>query len=645
MNKFLKIFLPLFFVCWVFSVFAQAPFSKGVNLTGWFSANNSKSIPFTKFSKKDIENIKSLGCDVIRLPITLHGMTSGAPDYVVDTLFYFYLDQVIDWTEELDMNLIIDNHTIPDATSKAVETPLMKIWPQMATHYKDRSKKVFYEVLNEPNTLAASDWAKIQQKVVDTIRTCDTVHTIIVTGADWGGISGMTALKKLSDPNLLYSFHFYDPFLFTHQGASWASPSMIDLSGVPFPYDAARMPECPASLKGTYIENSLKYSYKTDGTVAKLKSTIDLAVNFATTNNVKIYCGEFGVYNLNSPAADRIEWYKIVPAYLSEKGIPWTMWDYQGGFGLFNKGSDENFEYDINRPLAEGIGFSLPPVKTYEVVADTVPFDIYTDYPGIDIVQNVPSNGTADLFSPDRYEGTFGIYMTELPQYSNIDFDFKYTRDFSKLVAADYKVDFWMKADVASSNVVFRFIDTKTTDAADHPWRMDYTINTALAPFDGNWHHVEIPLKKFRDAGSWDNNAWYNSANKFDWKAVDHFQIVTENMELTGKKFWFDNLRINGDPITAIESRETDIFKMKAFPNPFSGNTTIQYYLPETTPVEVSIFSLSGQKLATLKSGTETQGNHFAEWSGNSKDGISGGIFLCCISSNSKTETIKLMTK
>jgi hypothetical protein len=174
---------------------------------------------------------------------------------------------------------------------------------------------------------------------------------------------------------------------------------------------------------------------------------------------------------------------------------------------------------------------------------------------------------------------------------------------------------------------------------------MDYTINTALAPFDGNWHHVEIPLKKFRDAGSWDNNAWYNSANKFDWKAVDHFQIVTENMPLTGKKFWFDNLRINGDPITAIESRETGIFKMKAFPNPFSGSTTIQYYLPETTPVEVSIFSLSGQKLATLKSGTETQGNHFAEWSGNSKDGISGGIYLCRISSNSKTQTIKLMTK
>src|SRR5665647_2783170 len=153
---------------------AQTPFTKGVNLTGWFGASNARSVPFTKFTKKDLQNIKSLGCDVIRLPITLHYMTNGAPDYKIDTLFYRYLDQVIDWTEELQINLIIDNHTIEVATSKTVETPLLKIWPQMARHYKDRSTSIFYEILNEPNTLLAADWAAIQAKVVDSIRVYDT---------------------------------------------------------------------------------------------------------------------------------------------------------------------------------------------------------------------------------------------------------------------------------------------------------------------------------------------------------------------------------------------------------------------------------------------------------------------------------------
>jgi len=643
MKNLLKFLLPGILTISISSASAQNPFNKGVNLTGWFAASNARSIAFTKFTKQDFQDIKSMGCDVVRLPIELHSMTSGSPDYTVDPIFYNYLDQVIDWTEELQMNLIIDNHTIPDAKSKTVEIPLMKIWPQMARHYKDRTTSVFYEILNEPNTLLAADWAKIQQNVVDTIRTIDTKHTIIVTGADWGGIAGLTALKKLSDTNLIYSFHFYDPFLFTHQGASWASPSMADLAGVPFPYDAARIPACPASLKGTWIESSLKNSYKTDGTAAKLKSTLDVAIRYATTNNVKIYCGELGVYNLNSPELDRIEWYKTVPTYLTEKSVPWTMWDYQGGFGIFNKGSNEVFEYDINRPMAEGMGFTPPPFKQYVMRADTIPFDIYTDFPGEGIIQG----GSGDLFSSNVYEGNYSILLTELAQYSNLEFKFKLTKDLSKLVTANYTVDFWVKADSPGSNVVLRFLDTKTADPKDHPWRRDVTLNSAIFPFDGQWHYVQIPLKKFLEAGSWDGS-WFNSTNSFDWKAIDRFQIVAENMALTGKNFWFDNIRINGTPITGIsENQDMNQFKAKAFPNPLTSETLIEYSLPASAQVEVCIFDLTGRKLQTLVNSHESEGIHQVRWTLGEKKSpdMKLGIYLCRISSEGRNEVIKLVVK
>jgi endoglucanase len=643
MKNILKfIVLGLLFVN-ISQLSAQNAFNKGVNLTGWFAASNARSIAFTKFTKKDFQNIKSMGCDVVRLPIELHSMTSGSPDYIVDPIFYNYLDQVIDWTEELQMNLIIDNHTIPDAKSKTVEIPLMKIWPQMANHYKGHSTLVFYEILNEPNTLLASDWAKIQQNVVDTIRTIDTKHTIIVTGADWGGIAGLTALKKLSDPNLIYSFHFYDPFLFTHQGASWASPSMADLSGVPFPYDAARIPACPASLKGTWIESSLKNSYKTDGTAAKLKSTLDVAIRYATTNNVKIFCGELGVYNQNSPELDRIEWYKTVPTYLTEKSIPWTMWDYQGGFGIFNKGSNELFEYDINRKMAEGMGFTPPPFKQYVMRADSVPFDVYTDFPGEGIIKG----GSGDLFSSNEYEGNYSILLTELAQYNNLEFKFIQAKDLSKLVNANYTVDFWVKSDSPGSNVVLRFLDTKTADPKDHPWRRDVTLNSTMFPFDGQWHSVQIPLKKFLEAGSWDGS-WFNSNNSFDWKAVDRFQIVAENMALTGKNFWFDNIRINGTPITGIsENQNMNQFKAKAFPNPLTSETVIQYSLPASAQVEVCIFDLTGRKLQTLVNSHESEGIHQVRWTLGEKKSpdMKQGIYLCRISSEGRNEVIKLVVK
>ncbi len=582
---------------------AQNAFSKGVNLTGWFSGGSAHSIPFYRFSKKDLENIKSLGCDVVRLPINLHFMTSGDPDYTVDTLLYTYLDQVIDWTDELGLQLILDNHTIDGANNKNVEVPLMKIWPQMARHFKNKPTSVIYEILNEPNTFSVTDWARIQKNVLDTIRTIDSVHTVIVTGADWGGISGLTRLTPLADTNLIYSFHFYDPFLFTHQGATWPTPSLGDLGNVPFPYDAAKMPSCPASLKGTWVEGSLSSSYKYDGTVAKLKSTIDQAINYATKNNVKIFCGEMGVYNAKSPNADRVFWYETVAGYLTEKTVPWTMWDYKGGFGLFNKGSNETFEYDVNLEMAKKMGFTPPPFKEFVMTPDTIGFDIYTDFMGDGLQYGgVPASGIADLFAPNAYEGENCIYLTGSPQYGAFDFDFTFNKDLSLLVNSDAKLNLWVKGSSKDATVVLRFVDTKTTDPTDHPWRMDYTLrSTSAAPFDGNWHNVTIPLKSFVDIGSWDNNAWFNSQKKFDWKAVDKFQIVAEQMDLIGKEFWFDEIMIvrGSSPLTGNKGIEIQS-EVTIFPNPASTCFHIGFTLSNQENIKVELHDLNGRLIEIL---------------------------------------------
>jgi endoglucanase len=120
---------------------AEIPFKRGVNLTGWFQAPNVRLIQFTKYTKQDLINIKSLGCDVIRLPVNLHFMTNGEPDYTIDPLFFYFLDQVIDWAEELELNLVLDNHTFNPAqnTEPNIVDILIHVWTQMAEHYKQRS--------------------------------------------------------------------------------------------------------------------------------------------------------------------------------------------------------------------------------------------------------------------------------------------------------------------------------------------------------------------------------------------------------------------------------------------------------------------------------------------------------------------------
>ena len=73
---------------------------------------------------------------------------------------------------------------------------------------------------------------------------------------------------------------------------------------------------------------------------------------------------------------------------------------------------------------------------------------------------------------------------------------------------------------------------------------MTATIDQKIAAWDGQWHHVQIPLKSFVDRGSWDDNAWFSPQGLFDWSAVDRFEIVSEYHDFVGMQFWFDDIRV-----------------------------------------------------------------------------------------------------
>jgi len=649
MKLTIKALLNIFLIFVFGALHAEVPFSKGVNLTNWFQSGSARQIQFTKYTKDDFVRIKSLGCDVIRLPINLHYMTNGSPDYVIDPLFFEFLDQAVDWAEELKIHLLLDNHTFdPNAnTEVSVESILLKVWPQMASHYKNRSNYVYYEILNEPHGITTAVWCQIQERVIDAIRAVDTKHTIVVGASGYNSYNELKNMPTYSGMNLIYTFHFYDPFMFTHQGATWTS-YMQDVSGIPFPYDAARMPATPSSAKGTWVESSLN-NYKNDGTVAAVKQLIDIAVNFKTSRNVNIFCGEFGVYIPNSPHADRVYWYDVVRKYLEEKGIPWTSWDYQGGFGLFEKGSNELFDYDLDPDILKSLGLNVPTQSSFSITPETKPFDIYTDYIATAVLESGSAgNGTIDYYSAGAQAGKYAIYWTGSNQYTGPGFNFKPDKDLSQLAAANYELDLWVKGDTPGTKFQIRFLDTKTTTAGDHPWRMCYDIDQTKVTWDGVWHHLKIPLKSFFETGAWDSGIWYNAQGKFDWKTVDRFEIIAEYGALGTAKIWFDDLKINGAPITeVIENPKTDKYSAKAYPNPFTEETTIQYYLAKSGNVEICVFDLNGRKLCTLFAGQQTSGQHEIRWNPLHPGfvNVTEGILVCRISASGKTEAIKLIRK
>lgn len=640
------------------SLTAQINFNRGVNLTNWFQAGSARQIQFTKFTKQDFINIKSLGCDVVRLPINLHFMTNGAPDYIIDPLFFEFLDKAADWAEDLHMNLILDNHTFDPATNTDpnVGAILIKVWKQMAVHYKDRSEYILYEILNEPHGITTQQWGQIQKDAIDAIREVDSKHTIIVGASGFNTYSEMKNLPVYADTKLIYTFHFYDPFVFTHQGASWVNPTMEPLAGVPFPYNSAEMPACPPSLKDSWIEGALN-NYAADGTVAKVKSLIDIAVSFKTSRNVKVFCGEFGVYIPNSLNNDRVYWYEEVRKYLEEKEIPWTIWDYTGSFGLFKKGSNEMFDYDLNTELLQALNLTVPEQKVYQLRPDSVGFSVYSDAIEKNIVESGSSSGgTIDFYNASQPNNDkYSLYWGDAAQYGSIGFDFKPDKDLSKLVSDGYALDFMVRGTSTTAKFDVRFIDSKTSDPADHPWRMRYTIDNNFGPWDRYWHHVHIPLSGFIEQGSWDNDNWFNPEGKFDWKAVDRLEIVAEHDALTGKEFWFDNIHITNQDTALV--RENSIISsiiplsagglngVELFPNPMNDYVSIKFVSEKSTDVLLEIYNFSGKKIISFPQKALSAGNHFIIWKGTDASGyqVPNGIYLVKVSCHAISKTHKLI--
>ncbi len=572
----------------------EVPFSRGVNLTNWFQAGSAHQIQLGKYTKEDFIRIQSLGFDVIRLPINLHAMTSGAPNYRLEPLFLEFLDQAVDWAEDLQMYLILDNHTFDPAaaTDPNIGPILEKVWAQMAQYYHARSEYVIYEVLNEPHDISDQLWNNIQMQVVDAIRAIDQDHYIVIGPAGWNSFHNLNDMPVYPQEKLIYTFHFYDPFIFTHQGATWTNPSMGPLAEVPFPYDAARMPIFPASLTGTWIESAFN-NYLNEGTISQLQSMIDIAVQFRESRKVPVFCGEFGAYIPNSNQDDRVLYYQEVREYLEARNIPWTTWDYHGGFGLYQAGGNGLFDHDLNVELLAALGLVIPPQTPFVKQPQTAGFPIYTDQIGHSLQESSTSGSQINYYSEDSpNNGKYCLKWEDGEQYQYIGLDLRPNMDLSQLAAQGYALDFMFRA---TEPIAFdiRFLDTDT-GAEDHPWRMRYTIDEQAVPFDRRWHHLHIPLSHFFEHGAWENGQWFSPQGKFDWTDIDRIQIVAEHENMGNTTLWFDNLYVTNldtarvqdqsvfeDLVTSLEDPELDE-TVKVYPNPAQNQLTIAIVRPHS---------------------------------------------------------------
>jgi aryl-phospho-beta-D-glucosidase BglC (GH1 family) len=318
----------------------------GINTSLWFaqSSNNYSVERLRTFTTgDDIALIQQLGFDHIRLSVDADPLLPWLRSPDGSTPFMTELDRVVKTMIDHKLAVIIDIH--PESSYKAqlrqgtdgVER-FAALWRALATHFSSSDPEyVFFEIMNEPEQDDPYRWQGIESFIAEQIRQAAPGHTIIATGAHYSGLENLMMLEPIALSNVIYTFHDYEPFPFTHQGATWTSPQVQPLRAVPYPSKPEAMQpnvDQESTLAGQFWVEQYGLN-RWDA--QRVDATLSFAERWSQLHHAPVYCGEFGVLRDYADPAMRAQWLLDMRVTLERHKIGWAMWDYQTNFGVVTK--------------------------------------------------------------------------------------------------------------------------------------------------------------------------------------------------------------------------------------------------------------------------------------------------------------------
>jgi len=313
---------------------------RGTNISHWLSQSSRRGEERrTWFTREDVAFLAGLGLDHLRLPIDEEQMWDESGKAEAEA--FDLLNQALDWCAEHQLNAIVDLHILRSHHFNNRERPLwtqpeaqerfFQCWRELSDALRTRPvATVAYELMNEPVADDPEDWNRLVAKAVAVIRAKEPGRVIVIGSNRWQSADTFDRLKvPEGDPNLLLSFHFYEPFLLTHHTASWTS---IGGFKGPVKYPGQTVDE--ADLAGV-PEELARELRRGNGTWNRdrIASSIQKPLALAKKTGLPLYCGEWGCLPA-VPRGSRLAWYRDMVSVLEEHGVGWATWDYKGGFGL-----------------------------------------------------------------------------------------------------------------------------------------------------------------------------------------------------------------------------------------------------------------------------------------------------------------------
>jgi endoglucanase len=288
---------------------ANQPFHRGVNVLGydpyWTEASKRR------FEWRHFDEIHKAGFDFVRL--VLQAFSHMDTQNRLDPAWLAKLDEAVAQAQKAGLGVIIDEHDFNPCSENVdvCRTRLTAFWHQVAPRFANAPRNVAFEILNEPHdNLNGGPWNGLFAQELALVRQSNPNRIVVVGPTHWNSLADLPLLKLPADPNLLVTFHYYEPFHFTHQGATWVGPEIQKLHGV---------------------------SWGSAEDRATLAADFDKVAAWAAANHRPILLGEFGAYDKSgTPMNLRAAYTEGVRSEAEKHGFGWAYWQFEGDFVVWD---------------------------------------------------------------------------------------------------------------------------------------------------------------------------------------------------------------------------------------------------------------------------------------------------------------------
>ncbi len=287
------------------------PVGRCVNMGNSLEAPHEGEWGGKLIDEDDFKRIADAGFNTVRIPVRWASRADDKAPYTIDPAFMKRVQSVVGFARRAGLNVILNSHHFealhanPDTANVA---QLAGMWEQIASTFKaEPTAHLWFEIENEPHDkITNKTLLATLGPALAAIRKTNPDRPVVIGGEFWSGINSLATLDLPDDPNIVPTFHYYDPFEFTHQGADWVHPS---------------------PPKGRV--------YGTAADAALLKRDVEKIRTYMTRTGKTPFLGEFGA-NGPIPLYDRVKYQASVRVAFDKVGIGMCAWGYTNTFPLYD---------------------------------------------------------------------------------------------------------------------------------------------------------------------------------------------------------------------------------------------------------------------------------------------------------------------